>query len=139
VSSVRRLAAAVAASLALSCGAPPPPSSSRTLVVWQTLGSWAGRGLLQTDAFESSSGMLRVKWEARNESAPGAGTLKVGVYSAVSGRHLLDAVDHRGAGGDIAYVNEDPRGFFLLIESADLEWSVEVAEGIHARARDTAR
>jgi hypothetical protein len=42
------------------------------------------------------------------------------------------AVEHRGPGRDVAYVNEDPREFFLVIESTGLEWSVEVAEGIPA-------
>jgi hypothetical protein len=56
-----------------------------------------------------------------------------GPRSAVSGRRLLVAVDHRGAGGDTTYINEDPRGFHLEIESAGLDWSLDVSEGIPAR------
>jgi hypothetical protein len=102
-------------------------------VVWQTLGSWSGRGLLQTDGFDSSTGMLRIAWEARDAPEPGQGRLTIAVHSAVSGRHLVDAVDHQGPGRDTAYVNEDPRGFFLVIEADGLEWKVEVAEGVPAR------
>ncbi len=76
--------------------------------------------------------MLRVAWEARNEAASNVGSLRVSVHSAVSGRLLALAVDHRGVGRDTAYVYEDPRAFYLVIESANLDWSVEVAEGIPA-------
>lgn len=76
--------------------------------------------------------MLRVRWEARNEDLQGTGTLRVTVHSAVSGRPLVVAVDHRGVGHDSAYVNEDPREFYLVVESAHLDWTVAVDEGIPA-------
>jgi hypothetical protein len=79
--------------------------------------------------------MLRVIWEARNEQAPDTGTLRVSLYSAVSGRYLAPVVDHRGVGRHTEYINEDPRGFYLVIESANVDWSVEVAEGIHGIQR----
>jgi hypothetical protein len=103
------------------------------VIVWQKLGTWSGRGVLQTDPFVSDSGMLRVGWEARGAGDPAAATLRVSVHSAVSGRSLAVAVDHRGPGRDTVYINEDPRAFFLVIESANLEWSVDVDEGIPAR------
>jgi hypothetical protein len=64
--------------------------------------------------------------------------LRIIVHSDVSGRPLLTAVDRRGAGKDVTYITEDPRTFFLVIESEDLEWSVEVAEGIPARRQKRA-
>jgi hypothetical protein len=87
--------------------------------------------LLQTDAFISTSGLLRVTWDARAASR-GAGALRIVLHSDVSGRSLAIVVEHDGPGSGIQYVTEDPRSFFLVIDSHGLEWSVEVAEGIAA-------
>jgi hypothetical protein len=54
------------------------------------------------------------------------------VHSAVSGRPLVVAVDHHGVGRDTAYVNEDPREFYLVVDSADVDWKIAVDEGIPA-------
>ena len=42
----------------------------------------------------------------------------VTLHSGVSGAPLLEAVEHKGVGRDVAYVTEDPREFFLVIESS---------------------
>jgi len=117
------------ASVCVSCARAEPQATETT--VWRPLGNWSGRGLLQTDPFISDSGLLRVTWEARNASSDDS-TLRIALHSDVSGRFLAQVVDHRGAGRDVAFVNEDPRAFFLVIESAKLDWSVEVAEGVAA-------
>jgi hypothetical protein len=91
---------------------------------------------MQTDPFISNTGSLRIRWETRNESAPGTGVFRVTVHSDVSGRPLAVAVDTRGAGNDTAYVTEDPRPFFLAIDSANLDWTVAAEEGVAATARD---
>jgi hypothetical protein len=112
---------------ACSPAAPPP----ETLTVWKPLGSWSGTAVQQTDAFISDTGELRITWEARSTSgAPGS--LRIAVHSAVSGRELGVVVDHRGTGKDVAYFNEDPRSFFLVIEPTSVAWLVEVAEGVAA-------
>jgi hypothetical protein len=116
--------------VAASCGEPPP--AHLPTVVWRKLGSWSGRGPMQTEPFISDTGSLRLRWETRNETAPGAGTFRVTLHSDVSGRPLLVAVDTRGEGHDTAYVTEDPRSFFLAVESAYLDWSVAAEEGIAA-------
>ena len=87
---------------------------------------------MQTEPFISNTGSLRVLWETRNEAAPGTGTFRVTVHSDVSGRPLLVAVDTRGVGHDTAYVTEDPRSFFLAVESANLDWTVAAEEGVAA-------
>ena len=89
---------------------------------------------MQTEAFISDSGALRITWETRNETAPGRGAFKVTLHSGVSGRPLLEAVEHQGVGRDVAYVTEDPREFFLVIEPSNLDWSVSVAEAVPATA-----
>jgi hypothetical protein len=108
-------------------------------VVWQNLGSWSAHGPSQTDSFISNTGMLRLRWEARNEEPRGMGSFRVTVHSAVSGRPLVVAVDHRGIGHDTAYINEDPREFYLAVDSAHLDWTVMVDEGIPATAAEPVR
>ena len=121
------------ASLFAACGTASPPAEEIT--VWRPLGKWSGGGLLQTDPFISNTGQLRVTWEARDQAPSQAGTLKISLHSDVSGRALAVVVDRRGAGREVTYVSEDPRSFFLVIESKHLDWSVEVAEGIPAIRR----
>lgn len=77
--------------------------------------------------------MLRIRWDTATASE-GAGTFKVTVHSAVSGRPLAVAVEHEGPGADIAYVSEDPRVFYLVVDSTNLTWSVAVDEGTAATA-----
>jgi hypothetical protein len=54
----------------------------------------------------------------------------VTAHSAISGRLLEQAVDHRGAGSGIAYVNQDPHVFYLMVESDHVDWTVAVDEAI---------
>jgi hypothetical protein len=89
---------------------------------------------MQTEPFISDTGSLRLRWETRNETAPGTGLFRVTVHSDVSGRPLVLAVDTRGVGRDTAYVSEDPRPFFLAVESANLDWTVTAEEGVAATA-----
>jgi hypothetical protein len=107
-------------------------------VVWRKLGSWSGRGSTQTDPFISDTGSLRLTWATKNEAAPGTGTFRVTVHSDVSGRSLVLAVDARGIGHDVAYVTEDPRPFFLVVESANLDWTLAADEGIAATVKPAA-
>jgi len=117
--------------LLASCRGEPRQSAT---VVWRKLGSWSGHGSTQTDPFISDTGSLRLRWETRDESAPGTGVFRVTVHSDVSGRPLVLAVDTRGVGRDTAYVSEDPRSFFLVVESANLNWSLAAEEGVAATA-----
>ena len=108
---------------------PRPPA-----VVWRAIGSWSGRGSMQTEPFISTTGSLRLRWGTTNESAPGAGAFRVVVHSDVSGRPLVVAVDTHGPGHDTSYLTEDPRSFFLAVEAANIEWTLAADEGIAATA-----
>jgi len=119
--------------LHLSCGDDTPPARTAA-VVWRPLGSWSGRGSVQTDPFISDTGSLRLRWETTNEAAPGTGSFRVTVHSDVSGRPLILAVEARGVGRDTAYVIEDPRSFFLAVESENVDWTVAADEGVAATA-----
>ena len=87
----------------------------------------------------SDNGTFRIHWEAKNESPPGKGTLKVAFRSGDSGRVIIDAVDHKGVGSDTAVVGDQVRWYYLTIDSANLDWSVSVEEpimGHSVRRRD---
>jgi hypothetical protein len=73
---------------------------------------------------------MRVGWETRKESSPGKGTFRLSLHSAISGRPLLVAVDHRGVGHDMAEIQEDPRVFYFVVESANIEWAFTLEEAI---------
>lgn len=121
----------IALLLAASCRS-DPPTRTEDITVWQSRGQWSGRALLQTDPFISTTGLLRVTWKTQNAAAGVEGTLRIVLHSDVSGRSLAPVVEHRGAGSGVKYVTEDPRSFFLVIDAKDVEWTVEVAEGISA-------
>lgn len=123
-----------AAILAASCrGERAQPATSREpLIVWRQVGSWSGRSTVQTESFISETGLFRVHWEARADEPDDKDQLRVTLHSAVSGRSLVLAVDHRGAGRDSAQVSEDPREFFLVVEGKGLDWTVTLDEGIRA-------
>ena len=131
----------VAAALSLlfeGCSGKPKPTT-RDVQAWRKLGSWSGHGSISTEPFISDTGTLRLQWETRNEAAPGKGVFQITVYSDVSGRPLVLAVDHRGIGGNTVYVNEDPRPFYLGIESEGLEWSITADEAIPATTTEPVR
>jgi hypothetical protein len=107
-----------------------PPKEN--IVLWRNLGSWSGQGSTQTDPFISDTGTLRLRWETKNEGRPDAGLFKVTVHSDVSGRPLVVAVDRKGAGADTAFVYEDPRPFFLVVESSNLDWTLSAEEPVTA-------
>jgi hypothetical protein len=121
--------------LFLGCRNQPAPPPAKDLVAWKTVGSWSGRGDKQTETFTSDNGGFRVTWATKNETVPGAGTLKVIFRSGDSGREIIYAVDAKGEDHDVAIVSaERPRWYYLTIESANVEWTVAVDERIDYRA-----
>src|SRR3954452_18666604 len=111
------VAAGVAAD---ACGprANPIPAAVGHSVVWRPLGSWSGRGSLQTESFTSDTGALRVRWETKaalpaKAGAPVApGMFRLNAHSAISGRLLQQVVDEVGAGRGVGYVQQDPHVFY---------------------------
>jgi hypothetical protein len=110
----------------------PAAAATRAVIVWRSIGSWSGHGNTQTESFTSDTGSLRVRWRAGHEARPGDGTLRLTLHSAISGRPLAQVVDHRGAGADTSYVGEEPRVFYVVVDSAGLEWSFSIDEGTGA-------
>lgn len=115
-----------------ACGSQPasaPPPQQTAVVGWRSLGSWSGRGSTQTESFIVQGSLVRVRWETKNQPSAGTGTFRLTLHSAVSGRSLAVVADHRGAGKGEAYVPEEPRPAYLLVESDQLDWSFTVEEG----------
>ena len=116
----------------------PRPPAANDVVVWKTVGSWSGRGSVQTETFTSETGGFRVRWETKNPVRAGGGFLHVVFRSGDSGRDIIDAVDEPnvGADGDSTEVSaERPRWYYLTIDSADVDWTVAVDERIDARVK----
>ena len=95
--------------LASVCGAPPPKPVQKEVVIWKNLGEWSGRGNAQTESFVGLTGSLRMHWRTKNEAPKEAGTFRLILHSAISGRALQEPVDQKGSGEGTAYTAEDPR------------------------------
>lgn len=115
-------------------GTPASPASQgnadRPQVIWDRLGQWSGKNSIQTESFTGLTGGLRVTWEVKG---PADGTFQLTIHSSISGRPLQVAVDQKGPGADVAYVNEDPRVFFAVVETDRMEWSFTIDEAMGTR------
>ena len=120
--------------LLAACDSAAPKAAPEMVAVTRSLGTWHGRGS-QTIGIVSESGRLKVRWEARNEWPAGAGTFRLTLHSAVSGRPIQLIADHRGNGHDSADVSDDPRPYNLQVESANLDWSITVEEVVASPRR----
>ncbi len=103
--------------------------STRRVVQWRAMGSWSGRGNAQTESFPTTTGALRLQWRAER-NPPANGTFQLTLHSAVSGRPIVRAIDQRGAGHDVSYVDTSPRTLYGVIEAPDLDWSVTIEEAV---------
>jgi hypothetical protein len=109
---------------------PQPP----LVPVVQPMATWEGTGS-QTLGLVSQSGRFRLRWQTRPEAGhdPASGRFKLTVHSGVSGRPLQEVVDQRGPGEGAFNVEEDPRPFNLMVESAGLVWTIWADEVVLAR------
>ena len=95
---------------------------------WRSLGTWAGRGSRQTESFDVTTGAMRLRWETRAGGAPGH--FRVSLHSSISGRPLQVVVDQTGTGSNTAYVEDEPRVSYLVIESENLDWTATLEEAV---------
>jgi hypothetical protein len=113
--------------LVASCAA--PPSDPQPIVaVTRTVGSWSGRGTRTVGDVPSETGRIRIHWETAHESPAGAGTFKLTLRSAISGRTIGIVADQRGTGAGMAEFDEGPRTYDFLVESTGVDWSFRVEE-----------
>ena len=102
-------------------------------VAWRQLGTWSGRGNVQTESFTSDTGTLRVRWTTTAETGKhdaAAPSFRLSAHSAISGRLLQPVVEHAGAGEGIGYVQQDPHVMYMVVESNDMAWKVTVEEAV---------
>lgn len=102
------------------------------VMAWRPVASWSGNANYQTDSFDIETGQWRIKWQTTDQRSQKQKLFRVMVHSSVSGRFVMVAVDHPEAGSGIGYVAEDPREFFLVVESKGLDWKLNVEEGAEA-------
>ncbi len=127
------LAAVFLAALSGCNSAPAKPKTPQ--IGWRYIGDWSGRGSTQTDSFNIENTQWRIKWEAKGDTTPSTGKLLIMVNSAVSGRPIALGVETKGNGKGIAYVTEDPRLYYLVIDSSGLDWSFKVEEAVIGEPR----
>ena len=110
-------------------GCTQQPSEPQPIVaVTRPVGSWQGRGTATVGDIPSETGRFRIVWQTSNESPAGAGTFKLTLRSAISGRTLGIVADHKGVGTGTAQYDEGPRTYDFLVESSNVDWSFKVEE-----------
>jgi len=115
--------------------APARAAQTAPATVWRPLGHWTGTGSRQTESFDVVSGARRLQRETRATSGAGAGRWRVWLYSGISGRPLQLVVEGDGAGTGTAYVADDPRVSYLVIEAERVAWTATLEEAVVAAAR----
>jgi hypothetical protein len=120
---------AACAFVVYGCQTSSKPAPEEVVMGWRPVASWSGHANYQTDSFNIGTGQWRIKWGTSDQASSKGGTFRVIVHSVISGRFVMVAVDHHGAGNGVGYVAEDPREFFLVVESSGLDWKVDVEEG----------
>jgi len=77
--------------------------------------------------------LWRLRWEATAVNADSPVALRVTVHSADSGRLLEAPLDESGAGSGVVEIVEEPRQFYLTVESTGLDWTLAVEDSVPAR------
>jgi hypothetical protein len=118
----------VATLVALGVDCRPAATPQRELIgIPQLVGSWEGTGD-HTIGFVSNSGKFRVRWTTRQAPGRPEGTFHLVVHSAVSGRPLQEGVEQHGTGSGSFNFEDDPRQYNLMVNAADVSWSIVVDE-----------
>ena len=125
--------------LTSACGSPAPKPVPKEIVTWKNLGEWSGSGNAQTESFIGLTGALRMRWRTKNEAPEGTGTFRLILQSAISGRALQEPVDEKGPGEGTAYTADDPRAYYISVESANLDWSFTVEEALFGSPAEHAK
>jgi len=97
---------------------------------WKSIATFSGRGDAQLETFPIEGWTWRVRWETRNELPPGSGTFKATAHSGDSGRQLAEIAEVRGVDHDTTYVTELPHRYYLVVKSANVDWTMVVEEAV---------
>ncbi len=127
MTAIAALALAVAGASFAACKA-STQAEGRKETIWRPVNTWTGRGPLQTESWPGDTGAMRIRW-ATTHAKPG-GTFTLTIHSAISGRPMETVVDHGGNGSGTAYFTDDPRVFFAVVDSKDLDWTFTIEEPV---------
>lgn len=122
----------IVAAIAAACTSGAEQRQASRATVWRPVASWSGQGNITLETFPIGAGRLRIHWETRNELTSGTGRFHVRLHSADSGRVLEDVVDMKGTGANSRDVVDDHQRFYLSVESANVDWTLRVEEGVAA-------
>lgn len=120
----------IVAVLAAACTSGADERQAARATVWRPVASWSGHGTTTLETFPIGAGRLRIHWESRDESVPGSGRFHVRLHSADSGRVLEDIVEMKGTGPGSREIIDDHQRFYLSVESANVQWTLRVEEGV---------
>jgi hypothetical protein len=128
----RRIATVVLLVAAACRPAEPPPPAQISQV--KEAGTWQGVGN-RTIGFVSETGVFRINWSTRSVAPADAGTFRLTVRSAISGRPIRVVADQAGNGtGTVDFV-DDPRMYEFIVDSAGIQWSFNAEEFVAAAAK----
>ena len=120
---------AIAASCAALAGCKAAPrAASRKETIWRPVGTWTGKGRRQTESWPGDSGAMRIHWTTSHAAADGV--FQLTVHSAISGRPMQLMVDKVGDGEGTEYFSDDPRVFFAVVDSRNLDWTFTIEEPV---------
>ena len=120
---------AVAGSCAGTLGCTEKPAAaSRRDTYWRKVNTWTGRDRLQTESWPSDSGAMRIRWQTSHAGT--SSLFQVTIHSAISGRPMQTVVDQQGDGGGTAYFSDDPRVFFAVVDSKNIDWTFTIEEPV---------
>ena len=105
-----------------------PSAQSRRETFWRPVGTWSGQGRLQTESWPGDTGAMRIKWTTSHAAADAL--FQLTIHSAISGRPMQTVVDETGNGEGTAYFSDDPRVFFAVVESKNLDWTFTIDEPV---------
>jgi general secretion pathway protein G len=95
---------------------------------WETVQTWRGNGMKQTESFYIAQREWRIRWSMRSTSKIGLpATLSVRVYRD-DGEYVCLALNQVGDGSDITHVRSSPGQHYLDIDGTLTDWTVSVEE-----------
>jgi hypothetical protein len=103
-------------------------AEGRKETFWRPVNTWTGRGQLQTESWPGDTGAMRIRWTTTHAGPDGRFSLTI--HSAISGRPMETVVDHAGNGSGTAYFSDDPRVFFAVVDSKNLDWTFTIDEPV---------
>jgi hypothetical protein len=71
---------------------------------------------------------MRIHWKTSHATEDSS--FQLTIHSAISGRPMQLVVDHTGDGDGTAYFSDDPRVFFAVVDSRNLDWTFTVEEPV---------